>query len=272
MSVSSYLVRVVLGAWRAQEMRGEDWGAGLEAMGTKKKFWCQADDGRRYLFKYTRPGTGEDWSEKVAAAFGAALQVTCATVELATYEDHRGTLTQSFTDAERGEVLVHGNELLGRNDLEYLPLVHYGASQHTVDTVLRVLDEASVDPPLHREAVAGLTTAANWFLGYLLLDVLIGNTDRHHENWGIVEHDGPDGTYRSRQLFPFFSNRVMPASRPEFTAYVRSLGLDPMAADSVEILEAQRRRSRLTSSTTKTAREVSAGAAPVPVRDSQAGP
>ena len=28
------------------------------------------------------------------------------------------------------------------------------------------------------------------FVGYLMLDALIGNTDRHHENWGIMTGRG----------------------------------------------------------------------------------
>ncbi len=28
--------------------------------------------------------------------------------------------------------------------------------------------------------------AYEYFIGYLVLDALVGNTDRHHENWGIV--------------------------------------------------------------------------------------
>lgn len=42
--------------------------------------------------------------------------------------------------------------------------------------------------------------------------------------------------YRSRDLFPFFCNRVMPTTRPDYIAYVQMLGLDPARADAVEIL------------------------------------
>ncbi|XXT21843.1 HIRAN domain-containing protein [Sorangium sp. So ce429] len=42
--------------------------------------------------------------------------------------------------------------------------------------------------------------------------------------------------YRSPSLFPFFSNRVMPTTRPDYLAYLQVLGLDPAEADSVEIL------------------------------------
>lgn len=37
-----------------------------EQLGTKEKFWLLRND-QRYLFKIGRPGTGENWAEKIAA-------------------------------------------------------------------------------------------------------------------------------------------------------------------------------------------------------------
>ncbi|WP_293077859.1 HipA domain-containing protein [Okeania sp. SIO3B5] len=34
-----------------------------------------------------------------------------------------------------------------------------------------------------------METAIETFVGYLLLDAWIGNTDRHHENWGFIMND-----------------------------------------------------------------------------------
>jgi hypothetical protein len=45
-----------------------------------------------------------------------------------------------------------------------------------------------------------------------------------------------DRVYRSRSLFPFFANRVMPTTRPDYMEYVEVLGLDPTEADSIAIL------------------------------------
>jgi hypothetical protein len=43
--------------------------------------------------------------------------------------------------------------------------------------------------PLYRDKVTpppSIQSAVDTFIGYLLLDVWIGNGDRHHENWGLV--------------------------------------------------------------------------------------
>jgi hypothetical protein len=51
---------------------------------------------------------------------------------------------------------------------------------------LHVLAWTTADPPLP-EAFDGQDA----FVGYLLLDAWIGNSDRHHENWAIVQrHQG----------------------------------------------------------------------------------
>ncbi|AKT40908.1 HipA family kinase [Chondromyces crocatus] len=209
MSIPTYPVREVSEAWRARVRHGERWddderrwdddeerfNDGGEPMGTKQKFWCASDDGKRYLFKYAREGTGEDWSEKLAAEIGTALGLPCAEVDLASYQGHRGTLTRSFIAPERGEVLVHGNELLQDHHPNYPAHTYRRASQHTVDSVLRALGQSLIHPPVDVALRADITAAAGWFVGYLLLDALIGNTDRHHENWGIIQRTGVEVRY-----------------------------------------------------------------------------
>jgi len=41
-------------------------------------------------------------------------------------------------------------------------------------------------PPLGWEPAPDVVAGVDVFVGYLLLDAWIGNTDRHHENWGLV--------------------------------------------------------------------------------------
>lgn len=156
---------------------------GDEPMGTKEKFWFKAIDGDRYLFKLSRTGTGEHWAEKVGSEIGHLLGVPCAPVELASANGSQGCVVRSF--AARGTALVHGNELLQRVDETYPVALLRGVAKHTVQAVLDVL--AAYSPPLgHQEPT--LPSAADWFVGYLLLDALIMNSDRHHENWAVVQH------------------------------------------------------------------------------------
>lgn len=79
----------------------------------------------------------------------------------------------------------------------------YGAAEHTVAAVLEALERDRVLAPAQRgePAFAG---AADWFMGYLMLDALLGNTDRHHENWAVLERDS--GGVRRVELAPSYDH------------------------------------------------------------------
>lgn len=157
---------------------------GDEPMGTKEKFWYEAA-GIKHLFKKARAGTGEDWAEKAAHEVARRLGVPAADVDLAVCGGDAGTSSRSFLEAH--DVLVHGNELLHDEDASYPVSQLRGVSKHTVAAVLRSLHP--VAPP-RGAAENDLRSAADWFVGYLLLDALIGNVDRHHENWGVIQRTG----------------------------------------------------------------------------------
>ncbi len=55
-----------------------------EQLGTKEKFWLRID-GHRYLFKIGRPGTGENWSEKIAAKLAELLGLPHAHYDLSVW-------------------------------------------------------------------------------------------------------------------------------------------------------------------------------------------
>jgi HipA-like C-terminal domain len=158
---------------------------GLEPMGSKRKFWHRLEEAEHLcLFKYAQRNTGEDWAEKIAAEAAAALGVPHARVELAACEGDAGALSFRFLgDDDR---LVHGNELLQELDPSYPLELNYRASRHTVEALFEALRRSSALPPRASDDPL-LTTAADWALGYLLLDALLGNTDRHHENWAVIE-------------------------------------------------------------------------------------
>lgn len=149
-----------------------------EAMGSKTKFWFRKDQ-RRWLFKEARGGTGEDWAEKIAAEVARHLGLSAATVELAVYEGRLGCASLTFADRERGDVLTHGNEILAGMVLGYDRQKKFHQSDHTFDNVVAAIRKMF---PVDEACRVNLTSLA----GYLVLDALIGNTDRHHENWALL--------------------------------------------------------------------------------------
>ncbi len=156
-----------------------------EQLGTKEKFWFTGEaDGKRYLFKEGRPGTGENWSEKVCCEIARRLSVPHAEYNLALWKTHKGVVTPTFVP-ENGRLIL-GNELLAHLYTDYDKEKRFGVKQHTVSVVMAVMRSPGVEAPYGYNKPEELRNPASIFVGYLMLDALVGNQDRHHENWGLI--------------------------------------------------------------------------------------
>ncbi len=152
-------------------------------MGSKRKFWYSNQMGERWLFKFGRASRGEDWSEKLASELADAIGIPHAIVELATREGLHGTISKAFETPDYE--LIHGNELLTVL-VEGYPKDAPRSPQHRLSQVLDTLDHLEIRRPPTLAEVPGIISGTDVFIGYLMLDALIGNTDRHHENWGAL--------------------------------------------------------------------------------------
>jgi hypothetical protein len=156
-------------------------------MGTKEKFWFHHEELGLCLYKKARPNTGEDWSEKIAAELCNLIKLPHAKYELAIFNNEKGTISPSFVP-ENGS-LIPGNEILAKIFLDY-PQDSKDLSQHTLNNIFRIFETSSVNLPKNWKALDGIETAIDTFIGYLFLDVWIGNSDRHHENWAFIDFEG----------------------------------------------------------------------------------
>ena len=160
----------------------------LEQLGTKTKFWYEGPKGQMMLYKEGRPGTGENWAEKACCEICKLLGLPHADYELAVWKGRVGVVTPSFVP--EGGRLVLGNELLARIVDNYDQSARFHARQHTVRIVMAIVSAQSVGFPLGWRSPGAIADVAGVFVGYLLLDALVSNQDRHHENWGLVS--GPN--------------------------------------------------------------------------------
>ncbi|MDG4594665.1 MAG: HipA domain-containing protein [Candidatus Contendobacter sp.] len=172
-----------------------------EALGSKPKFWFRRD-GQRWLFKEARENTGEDWAEKVAAEIAHRLAISAADVELAECKGRRGCASRSFVATRRGEELIHGNEILAGQVLGYDPNKRFRQNDHTLENIHKAIGKMFPSLEAHFVILRQLAS-------YLMLDALIGNTDRHHENWGLLLHFEKQQEEKQEELV--ISLRVAPS-------------------------------------------------------------
>lgn len=181
----------------------------FEQLGSKNKFWY---DERAYLFKARRPGTGEDWAEVIGALLAQHLGLPHAEYDLAEAinlpgptddnpkgPEPRGVRSVNFTPI--GGRLILGNELIfpvasSATALKYAHLpkrkrqLAIRKQFHTPSRVAGLLSVEMIGLPPGWDSPVPSMTAKGLMAGYLMLDVLVGNQDRHEENWGLISHEG----------------------------------------------------------------------------------
>lgn len=159
-----------------------------EILGSKTKEWILPPTGaglltRPYLFKEGRPGTGENWAEKIACEVAEEIELPCAHYDLALRNGIQGVISEQIMPD--GASLALGNLLLPEILPGYEQTKRFGQTDYRLSSVLNLVGQVE-ELGTPKGAHVDLPRPVDFFVGYLLLDVLIGNTDRHHENWGVV--------------------------------------------------------------------------------------
>lgn len=172
-----------------------------EQLGSKTKFWIRRGNDR-WLFKEARPNTGEDWAEKVASEIAKQLGIITAQAELAAFEGKPGCLCQSFLTPDKPYTLIHGNEVLARLG-SYDRHKKRQQSDHTFANIVRSLGHLK---PFSADTVRDYVLPL--LAGYVVFDALICNTDRHHENWGLLwlESGVPEAINVELEVAPTFDH------------------------------------------------------------------
>ena len=130
------------------------------------------------------------WRDLIAFYIGKTIGVDVPKTWLATYKDSRknspycGVLTEWFYDAYARDQKIE----IGRNILrELIPNYHH-VQHHNLETILRYARSAGIK---HVEKIWGKI---------MLFDLIIGNGDRHDDNWAIIH------TKQGKKFAPAFDN------------------------------------------------------------------
>ncbi|MCP5021597.1 MAG: hypothetical protein GY930_07445 [bacterium] len=167
-----------------------EWALESEPMGTKDKVWYRVPvgDGQplgaKHLFKRSREATGEHWAEVIAADVAEVLGIDHAEYKLARLGEDVGVSTKSFISS--GQELIHGNQILARQVHGYAEGKMWQQADHTFANIMDSMNRVFSEEQHRIEAMRQLCE-------FLVLDAVIGNTDRHHENWGVVRERAGDG-------------------------------------------------------------------------------
>lgn len=137
---------------------------------------------------------GEDWSERLASEVAHLLGVPAARVDLAHRDGRRGLISY---DVRQNDPSTHafdlwsGADLLSSHKSSYNPGRHDppGRPGHSLGAIAAALDQYRAPPELRLPKTASAMTA---FSGYLVLDALIANQDRHDENWAVLRGASSD--------------------------------------------------------------------------------
>ena len=198
----------------------------VESRGTRRKFWISVEGSPKlWLLKFPRPNNGEHWAEKVAYEVGNLVGVNCARIELADYGGELVTICESFDPTSWYEIhnylrinreltgkrwslgdeidwvdmdvsdfrfVAAGNEVLSGyiENYDLSPEVRFRQHQHNVPNIIAAVkdfadDAGPISVQRNRVMMQEMASLA-------LLDGLIGNVDRHHENW-MLEYGTKDG-------------------------------------------------------------------------------
>ncbi len=96
--------------------------------------------------------------------------------------------------------MEHGNEILAGIVTGYQPEKRLKQADHTLDNVIEATTKIFYDDSERELALRQLAS-------YLVLDALISNTDRHHENWGLMVYSRPSARASDlRQVAPSFDH------------------------------------------------------------------
>lgn len=135
--------------------------------GTREKKVVKDTSNNKAIFKYEGEGyqVSEACSEKISYEIAKVLGYDCAQIELAKDEDGRlGILNYLFVDIDdkiHMDAVVYLNKNNERREQFY-----------TLENIKQTLDE--LDKNLFKD-----------FIKIMFFDALVGEQDRHEENWGI---------------------------------------------------------------------------------------
>jgi hypothetical protein len=143
-----------------------------------KKIYLNPEDGELYYFKQSfkkgqRNYKHEFWSEIIASEIGKYLGFNILSYHIAIRGEVVGCISKSMINPE-SEDLIEGGKYLQAFDNTFKPENIKLRNQYTFDLIVNALVAFKKEKHLQD------------LVETIVFDALIGNSDRHQENWAII--------------------------------------------------------------------------------------
>lgn len=163
--------------------------------GASEKIWLiNSTTKEKGLFKFPKIKyeerhiiTGEYWAEKLAEEIGNLLGIKCSRIDIGTYNGRIGSMSYDF---------IKENEKFEEG-------ITFIQAQYPYYDRDRLIDDYSKMPysiQIIKNSTTGIINFKE-FLKIVFFDDLIGNSDRHHSNWGIITNSNGN-----KFLSPLYDN------------------------------------------------------------------
>jgi hypothetical protein len=165
----------------ASEWQSQPW---YSSGGTRAKKILQAPDGSEYYFKCSEKKEAKEgkpakeyiyefWNEIIAYQLGKNLGLDVLRYDIAIHNNEIGCLSPKMNKTGDEQLIEVGRFMTAINE-NFLPEDNHTRKEYTFQLLEKVIDEFN------------LSEYWEYFFETLLFDAIIGNTDRHQENWAFL--------------------------------------------------------------------------------------
>ena len=153
----------------------EEYEGASEGSGRSEKIWLQnPDTGQTGLFKFKKDvGTTDHVSECIAYEIAQLLEIPCAKFELGMYHGREGSMSYNIIE-DSNQILVEG--------IYFITLIY---PEYSPEQFIDVVTKRRYSIEMVKKAIEKFVSIES-FLKMLVFDYLIGNSDRHQNNWAII--------------------------------------------------------------------------------------